>query len=201
MSFVWGRVQVGLVAAISVIAVVALLDWAVLHHGWGIEGVPWLRDVVVEANGLAFDVALFGVVILWLDEVRLRRERLREYHEQLDDYRGWHTEEAALRSAGLVRRIVRAGGTLRAPQAWLPRANLKEERLVRANLKGANLSEAWLIGADLRGANLLAADLRGARLDQANLTDASLRYAKRTDDDAPIAGWVLDDEGRLVEAT
>jgi len=198
VSFVMGRVQVGLVAAVVVIGVVGVLDWAVLHHGMGIEGVPWLRDVVVEANGLAFDVVLFGVVILWLDEMRQKRERRRGYHDQLEDYRDWRTEEAALRTAGLVRRISRDGGAVHAPRAHLPGANLKEAHLRRAHLKGADLSGAWLLGADLRGASLVAADLSGTRLDGAKLDGADLSYARRTSDDPPVPGWSLDAQGRLT---
>ncbi|MEN0060890.1 MAG: pentapeptide repeat-containing protein [Myxococcota bacterium] len=198
MSFWLGRVQVGAIAATIVMIVVGWLDYLVLHLGWGVEGVPWLRDVVVEANGLAFDVALFGVVILWIDEVRQRRERLRGYQEQLEDYRDWHTDEAALRTAGLVRRISRAGGTVKASRAWLPKANLKDVSLRKGRFRGANLSEAWLFGADLRDASFMAADLTGARLDEALLEGADFRYALRGPDDAPIAGWQRDDEGRLV---
>ncbi|HAC62075.1 MAG TPA: hypothetical protein DCF68_00710 [Cyanothece sp. UBA12306] len=57
--------------------------------------------------------------------------------------------------------------------AFLPRANLINAKLIGSDLRGAFLQEAKLCNA-----KLISADLRGANLNFANLTDADLTYTK-----------------------
>jgi BTB/POZ domain-containing protein KCTD9 len=154
----------------------------------------FLKNVLVEAHGMVLDIAVIGVFILWLNKLGEKRLEIKRYLEEIDDFRGWRSEEAGYRIAGNVRRLNRHGVTkinlsqcdLRAP--YLSGINLRGANLVGANLQraslwetdlfGANLREATLIGADLRGAKLIGADLRGADLQGANLIWADLRGAK-----------------------
>lgn len=137
----------------------------------------WAQGVTVEAAGFLLDVLLFGIVMLQLDERRDQGAQLMRWQEELEDFRGWfNNEESARRTAGLVRRIARAGVPV---SAW--KANLRQAELAGLDLSGADLWGADLRDASLQGVDLNGADLRGADLDR----------ALRSTDDAPIPGWRL----------
>ena len=157
--------------------------------------------VVVELNGGLVDIFLFGLVVVWFDSRREKRQKQRdeqaeqrakdrekeaqrqaqidEWNNQLSDFKDWKSEESAHRTAGIVRRLVGAGEKVSAPSAHLERAillgaNLADANFFKANLAGADLREANLAGADLREANLAGADLREANLAGADLREANL---------------------------
>jgi hypothetical protein len=77
-------------------------------------------------------------------------------------------------------------------------ADLSGAALSRADLSGADLSRANLSGANLSRANLSWAYLSGANLSGVILSGADLSGALRYSNDAPIPGWKLDADNRLV---
>lgn len=201
------RIRTGLLAASLVVGLVAGLDWAILHQGWGIgPGHPtlgWVRDVLTEASGLLFNVVLFGVILLWLEEGRSRRGLLEGWREELEDFQRWRAPEGAHRSAGLIRRLRRADvpvdALLRAPieaaggpaappggagarlRRWLglpQRHGLRNAYLAGADLSGIPLPGVDLSGANLVGALLIDADLTGANLSGADLSGANLERTR-----------------------
>jgi len=129
---------------------------------------PDIKDIVVEAHGLVFDLILFGIVILAIDLWRDRRERTARHIEELDDYRTWQEPEAAYRIAGLLRRLLRDGHTVH---------DLRQVYLANANLSTLSLWGVDLSGANLEGANLAAAILGDAQFERTNLRHACLTKA------------------------
>jgi hypothetical protein len=53
-----------------------------------------LSDVLVEAHGLLMDILLFGCIILWFNIRRDKRERIRRYHETLQVFNSWDSEDS-----------------------------------------------------------------------------------------------------------
>lgn len=162
------------------------------------------ENVLVEAHGMVFDLLVIGWFIFWLQRQGERRIRANRYREEVEDFLGWRSPEAALRIAGNVRRLNRLGvrGQLKLTEAYLRGANLAgarldgsdlwgadltgaslgQARLAKANLAGARLQNAdlervVLAGADLRGADLTEADLERAFLEEADLRGANLTAA------------------------
>lgn len=155
------------------------------------------HDLLVEANGMVFDLLVFGVLLSIYEKLREKRDKIERLHEEIDDYRGWDEKEAAFRIAGAVKRLSRLGVSeiklfgyflqkadlvgIRLWEANLAYANLQEANLRgaclwKASLAGANLIEANLAGADLRKASLIGANLRGAYLQGATLQGVDLGY-------------------------
>ncbi len=139
-------------------------------------------DIVVELCGFFFDIILFGVILTiygrWLE----RKRKIRNYHDQLDDFRTWKGEEGVLRKVGIIRRL----NEMKAPLPSLWSANLQGANLMGANLQGANLGwaelqRAHLRKANLQGVNLAFANLQNANLWFANLQGANLSYANLQD--------------------
>jgi len=156
------------------------------------------HDLKVEANGMIFDLFVFGILVTIYNAIRARKEKIERLKEEIDDYRGWDEKEAMYRIVGTVKRLIREGyheinlENCYLSDAYLPdidlhsailsKANLKGSNLTGANLSGANLSKtnlkgANLTGANLSGANLSNADLTGANLSKTDLTNADLSRA------------------------
>ncbi|MEL6592183.1 MAG: pentapeptide repeat-containing protein [Bacteroidota bacterium] len=142
---------------------------------------PDLKGVLVEAHGLIFDLLLFGILLGVYDIVlRRRNERIREqeriedlvkrYMEEIDDYRGWKSEEAMFRTVGNLKRLNGLGiSRMDLCNCYLSKANLRT-----VNLSYATMREVRLVEADLRKALLQGADLQLAYLNGANLNNAQL---------------------------
>ncbi len=137
---------------------------------------------------MLFDILVFGVIILCLNKlVGKRIEKWNEnqrYLEEIDDFRGWESDEAAYRIAGNLRRLMRNGykGRIDLEGCYLSSINLSNDKLLKyiskhlsgVNFAGASFLHTDLRGFDLEGANLKGADLRGVK----NLTLNQLSQVK-----------------------
>jgi len=50
------------------------------------------------------DLIVFGGLVLWFNQRRSRRDRIRQYRENLEDLREWGTEEGVLKKVTFHRR-------------------------------------------------------------------------------------------------
>lgn len=156
------------------------------------------ENILVEAHGMLLDILVFGILILWLNrkvEIRLENKR---YIDEIDDFRGWNSDEAAYRIRGSIKRLNKNGITAidlfdcnlsgidltyfdltgaRLMRAKLINATLINTKFNRAALSDADLTMANLMGAELRKAKALGANFDGANIEGANLTEADLSYA------------------------
>jgi BTB/POZ domain-containing protein KCTD9 len=150
----------------------------------------FLQNILVEAHGMLLDILVIGIFILWLNRLGEKRLEIRRYREEIDDFRGWDSDEAGYRIAGNVRRLNRNGIT----KIELGQCHLVQVNLIGADLRGANLSGANLNGAHLNGAHLLLANLNGAILSGVDLSRAHLSRAPLSGADlsgADLSGAIL----------
>ena len=117
-----------------------------------------LDGLLTEANGMVFDLLVFGILLSIYEKLREKRDKIERLHEEIDDYREWSEDEAMYRIVGAVKRLNKLG--------------VSKIDLTFCFLEGANLS-----CANLQGANLTAANLQGALFDGANLQGAYLLHA------------------------
>ena len=145
----------------------------------------FLENLAAEAHGMVLDLLVIGWFIFWLQRQGERRVRANRYREEIEDFLGWRSHEAALRIAGNVRRLNRLGfeTPLKLTEAFLQGANLAGADLRQADLWGADLTHAVLQGTRLDRANLAGARLQGAALARATLAEADLRGADLTEAD------------------
>lgn len=156
------------VLVLFVLAVlVATLSWQQYQDG------EFYYQLLVEAHGMLFDIAIIGILIFWLNKIGEQRQRIRTYLDEIDDFRLWTSEEAAFRTAGNIKRLNRHGITeLNLAECFLARTNLNDAKLELSNLNSANLSQAVLVGADLRKARLNRTNFNAASLNQINLENS-----------------------------
>lgn len=151
--------------------------------------VTWVRDlyshatfwdsVLVEAHGMLLDILVFGVLLLWLNKKREIQLEAKRYVEEIDDFRGWKSEEAVRRIRGNIFRLNRLGKTdIDLHHCFLKGADLRRANLRGAKLTGAVLEDAKFWKADLCDSKLWSANLERASLHEANLQGADLWRAK-----------------------
>src|SRR5690349_24154589 len=107
----------------------------------------FIPQILAEAHGMIFDIAVIGILIFWLNHNGEIRRRIRTYKDEIDDFRLWESEEAAFRTVGNIKRLNRHKiHELNLVNCYLPRTNLNY-----ANLTGSNLrSEERRVGKGWR---------------------------------------------------
>jgi uncharacterized protein YjbI with pentapeptide repeats len=145
----------------------------------------FIQQVLAEAHGMIFDIAVIGILLFWLNQNGEIRQRIRTYKDEIDDFRLWESEEAAFRTVGNIKRLNRHRiHDLNLVNCYLPRTNLNYVNLSGSNLNSANITQSSLIEGNLENArlnqtnfensNLNSAILKGAYASGANFKDAFL---------------------------
>ena len=67
----------------------------------------FIQQILAEAHGMIFDIAVIGILIFWLNQNGEMRQRIRTYKDEIDDFRLWESEEAAFRTVGNIKRLNR----------------------------------------------------------------------------------------------
>ena len=128
----------------------------------------FVGQVLAEAHGMIFDIAVIGILIYWLNENGQRRLRIRTYIDEIEDFRLWESEEAAFRTVGNIKRLNRH----RIFKIDLVNCHLARTNLSHVTLRGANLNSA-----NVSYSNLIECDLENARMNQTNFTGSNLNQA------------------------
>jgi uncharacterized protein YjbI with pentapeptide repeats len=130
-------------------------------------------QVLAEAHGMIFDIAVIGILIFWLNQNGQIRQRIRFYRDEIDDFRLWESEEAAFRTVGNIKRLNRHHiYEINLVNCFLSRTNLNYVNLSGSNLNSANISQSSLIEANLENTRLNQTNFENSNLNQANLCGA-----------------------------
>jgi hypothetical protein len=133
----------------------------------------FIVQVLAEAHGMIFDIAVIGILIFWLNQNGEIRRRIRTYKDEIDDFRLWESEEAAFRTVGNIKRLNRHKiHEINLVNCHLPRTNLNYANLSGSNANSANISQSSLIESNLENARLNQTNFENSNLNQANLTGA-----------------------------
>jgi uncharacterized protein YjbI with pentapeptide repeats len=125
-------------------------------------------QILAEAHGMLFDIAVIGILIFWLNKNGEKRQRIRTYKDEIDDFRLWESEEAAFRTVGNIKRLNRHE---------IHEINLVNSHLAKTNLNYVNLKDSNLNSAELNNTFLIETNLSNTRLNQTNLENSNLFQA------------------------
>jgi len=126
-------------------------------------------NVLAEAHGMIFDILIIGILLFWLREQGDIKQRVRQYKDEIDDFRMWESEEAAFRNVGNIKRLNRHGITkIDLVGTYLTKTNLSKVNLKDANLNTANISNSVLIEANFENARLKQTNLENSNINQGN---------------------------------
>ncbi len=130
-------------------------------------------QVLAEAHGMIFDIAVIGILLVWLQQNGETRKLIRTYRDEIDDFRLWESEEAAFRTVGNIKRLNRHKiHEINLVNCYLARTNLNYVNLKGSNLNSSNLSNSSLIETNLENTRLNQTNLENSNLNQANLNGA-----------------------------
>ena len=133
----------------------------------------FIPQILAEAHGMIFDIAVIGILIFWLNHNGEIRRRIRTYKDEIDDFRLWESEEAAFRTVGNIKRLNRHKiHEINLVNCHLPRTNLNYVNLAGSNINSANISQSSLIEVVLENARLNQTNFENSNLNQANLKGA-----------------------------
>lgn len=133
----------------------------------------FIQQILAEAHGMIFDIAVIGILIFWLNKNGETRQRIRTYKDEIDDFRLWESEEAAFRTVGNIKRLNRHRiHEINLVNCYLPRTNLNYVNLAASNMNSANISQSSLIESNLENARLNQTNFENSNLNQANLQSA-----------------------------
>src|ERR1700712_11772 len=130
-------------------------------------------QVLAEAHGMIFDIAIIGMLLFWLNQSGERRQRIRAYKDEIDDFRLWESDEAAFRTVGNIKRLNRHKiFEINLVNSYLARTNLNYANFKGSNLNSANFSNAFLIETNLQNTRMNQTNFENANLNQADLKNA-----------------------------
>lgn len=130
-------------------------------------------QILAEAHGMIFDIAVIGLLLYWLNQNGETRQRIRTYKDEIDDFRLWESEEAAFRTVGNIKRLNRHKiNEINLVNCYLARTNLNYVNLKASNLNSANIANSSLIETNLENSRLNQTNLENSNLNQANLKGA-----------------------------
>lgn len=164
----------------------------------------FFENVLVEAHGVIFDIFMLGVVILWLQQKGKNKVEKKRYQDEIDDFRGWNSEEASRRIRGNIRRLNSFGVTsidisncflksmdlrytnLTGCYAWgadLSWTDMRFSSLVRGNFEDANFAFANLSGTEIKDAYFWKANMSNCNIRNSNLTNCVMLETDLSDSD------------------
>jgi uncharacterized protein YjbI with pentapeptide repeats len=133
----------------------------------------FVGQVLAEAHGMIFDIAVIGILIFWLNKTGEKRTRIRTYKDEIDDFRLWESEEAAFRTVGNIKRLNRHKlYNINLAHSYLAKTNLNYVKLIGANLNYANLFNSALINVNMEGARLNQTNFENCNMNQSILKKA-----------------------------
>ena len=100
----------------------------------------YMIAVLMEAHGMIFDIAVIGILILWLNKSGEKQINIRNNHNEIDDFRDWKSPEASYRILGAIKRLNRED----IYKIDLHECYLRTINLSYINLQGSNINYADL---------------------------------------------------------
>src|SRR5690349_8921620 len=169
-DFYYRVVEKPLVTSSLVLLLVAILVLGLSLRYYFADFASFWPQILVEAHGMIFDIAVIGILLTWLNQNGERRQRIRTYKDEIDDFRLWESEEAAFRTVGNIKRLNRHKiHEINLVNCYLAKTNLNYVNLKGSNLNSANMANSSLIETNLENTRFNQTNLENSNLNQANL--------------------------------
>jgi BTB/POZ domain-containing protein KCTD9 len=162
-----------ILTASLVLLLLAILVFGLSLNYYINEFESFWTQILAEAHGMLFDIAVIGILLFWLNRNGETRQRIRTYKDEIDDFRLWESDEAAFRTVGNIKRLNRHNiFEINLVKCHLARTNLNYVNLTGSNMNSANFSNSTLIETNLENTRLNQTNFENSNLNQANLNGA-----------------------------
>lgn len=145
-----------------------------------------LVDILVEAHGLLYDLVVFGIIFTLYenmkrshDEIeRIRRNkenRIQDYQDEIEDFRGWDDPAAARRIRGSIIRLNRLDSyNIDLQDCYLRDVNLKNIILEGSNCVNTTFKNSMLTSTTFTRCELWSSNFRGSDCMQSSFTNCEI---------------------------
>lgn len=131
------------------------------------------------------DIFVFGILILWINKIRDRKILKLRYHEEIDDFRDWKSNEAKYKILANIKRLSRLNEKkIDVNRAYLAGIYLQNLSFENSNFNCTNLTEAFIsdcsfkrvdfTGASFAKASIVRSVFYKCKIDRANYFDTIL---------------------------
>jgi len=142
----------------------------------------FLNSMLSNANSVVLDILIVLCLTTYLIKKSEKRREIMRLEEEIDNLRGWKSEEASHRIRGYINQLNKLGIT---------KMDLSNCCLRNAHLEKVNLEKSNLVEADCRNAILNDSNLRNSECHSANFSNAEMRNANLEESDCSYA--IFDD--------
>lgn len=172
----WDKIQFNPIFVTLLLAVLLLrliIPYTVIVGG-GYDELFW-ENLAVELNAMLIELFIIVLMIMWITKAVEKRNKIKIYKEEIEEFRHWESDEAKYRIVGNIKRLNRLGiYKIDLSSCYLKKAVLRNAKLQGSDLLMANLQDCDLSGTDLEGARLCGINLQNAILLNTNITGADL---------------------------
>lgn len=145
----------------------------------GLYNKSFWENVLVEAHGLVFDIFVLGLILVWMDSYRQKRELIARNQEGLLDLNTFVDQESVKRKINMIKRLNDYGVyKIDVTDLALCDIELKGFRINKSRLYGLKLKKCRVFNLDISNSKLNSADFSGSIIKKSNILDTNLNNAK-----------------------
>ncbi len=131
------------------------------------------NDILIEFHGLLFDILFFGILFTIFSMITNRINDIKRYKEQIDDLKGWNSQEATFKIIANLKRLLK----LKAQSIDLSNCYLVDGKLNDLNLENVKMQNSTLNQVDLKNSILKNASFKNSNINGGILTYTDLQKA------------------------
>lgn len=136
------------------------------------------HDILVESHGLIFDLFVFGILITIYETLESKKNDVKRYKEEIDDFRFWFSEESKHRVKGLISRLIK----LNVKKIDIKHCNITGcptiKKMIEWDFSGAKIYNSWFYDIDLTGSRFFLSDIFETSFIKSNLSGCTFGTAK-----------------------
>lgn len=197
----WGIMDDPIKTAISIFFITILLVFSITA-GWdwisstimpntrlGLYSAEFWENVLVEMHGMTVELAVVGILLLWLDGRRDKKKNLAQCRQDLKSYANMDFPESHLKKINAIKILINAqergldARYLHLAGRALSEINIVEWNLIGLKLNGGKLESSHFSSVNARSCNFVQSTLRDVIFERGSLyrckfEGASLRQVK-----------------------
>lgn len=163
-----------------------LSSWIFPNTTLGLYNKSFWENVLVEAHGLVFDIFLIGLVLVWMDSHRQKRESIKLNQEGLLDLNTFVDEIYQKRKINMIKRL---------NENEVYKIDVTDLTFYDIEIKAAKFINSRLFGLKLSQCKIFHLDIQSSKLNSANFSCSSLKKSQILDSNLNNANF---SEAKLI---
>lgn len=166
--------------------ILTIITLLAIYLSYEFYNVDFYENVLVEFHGVIFDLLIIGLLLFWLNEKARISNEISRYTNEIDDFRGWESEEASRKILGNIRRLNKNGITnIDLHKCYLRNIKLGDSKnsinLAGSNLYKTDFQGSTLKNVDFKNARLQNVNFKGVHFEKVNFLNSNLQGANFLD--------------------